>query len=132
MAVWIWSALPARASLKSLPKPALTETGQAARQQVFHWIYHRGVTDFDAMTDIAKTMRPWLAERFVIGRPEIVVSQHSEDGTRKWLLRTADGHEFEMVFIPTPIAARFAFPRRWVARSIAGSVTRARCVWCAT
>jgi len=52
------------------------------------------------MTDIAKTMRPWLAERFAIGRPEIVEAQHSTDGTRKWLLRTADGHEFEMVFIP--------------------------------
>lgn len=69
-------------------------------KQVFHWLYHRGVTDFEAMTDIAKTMRPWLAERFVIGRPEIVEAQHSTDGTRKWLLKTADGHEFEMVFIP--------------------------------
>ncbi|WP_126176655.1 23S rRNA (adenine(2503)-C(2))-methyltransferase RlmN [Tsuneonella rigui] len=69
-------------------------------KQVYHWIYHRGVTDFDAMTDIAKTMRPWLAERFVIGRPEVVEAQHSTDGTRKWLLRTADGHDFEMVFIP--------------------------------
>jgi 23S rRNA (adenine2503-C2)-methyltransferase len=69
-------------------------------KQVFHWLYHRGVTQFDAMTDIAKTMRPWLAERFVIGRPEIVEAQHSIDGTRKWLLRTADNHEFEMVFIP--------------------------------
>jgi 23S rRNA (adenine2503-C2)-methyltransferase len=69
-------------------------------RQVFHWLYHRGVTDFEAMTDIAKTMRPWLAERFVIGRPEVVEAQHSTDGTRKWLLRTADGHDFEMVFIP--------------------------------
>lgn len=69
-------------------------------KQVFHWIYHRGVTDFAAMTDIAKAMRPWLAERFAIGRPEIVEAQHSTDGTRKWLLRTADSHEFEMVFIP--------------------------------
>ena len=69
-------------------------------KQVFHWLYHRGVTDFDAMTDIAKTMRPWLAERFVIGRPDVVEAQHSTDGTRKWLLRTDDGHEFEMVFIP--------------------------------
>lgn len=69
-------------------------------KQVFHWLYHRGVTDFDAMTDIAKTMRPWLAQRFVIGRPEVVEAQHSSDGTRKWLLRTADGHDFEMVFIP--------------------------------
>jgi 23S rRNA (adenine2503-C2)-methyltransferase len=69
-------------------------------KQVFHWIYHRGVSDFEAMTDIAKTMRPWLAERFVIGRPEIVEAQASTDGTRKWLLRTADAHDFEMVFIP--------------------------------
>ena len=69
-------------------------------KQVFHWLYHRGVTDFEAMTDIAKPMRPWLSERFVIGRPEIVEAQHSTDGTRKWLLRTADGHDYEMVFIP--------------------------------
>ena len=69
-------------------------------RQVYHWIYHRGVTDFEAMTDIAKPMRPWLTERFVIGRPEVVLAQHSADGTRKWLLRTADGHDFEMVFIP--------------------------------
>lgn len=69
-------------------------------KQVFHWLYHRGVTEFEAMTDIAKTMRPWLAERFVIGRPEVVEAQVSTDGTRKWLLRTPDGHDFEMVFIP--------------------------------
>ena len=69
-------------------------------KQVFHWLYHRGVTEFEAMTDIAKTMRPWLTDRFVIGRPDVVEAQHSNDGTRKWLLRTADGHEFEMVFIP--------------------------------
>ncbi len=69
-------------------------------KQVYHWLYHRGVTDFDAMTDIAKTMRPWLTERFVIGRPNVVEAQHSNDGTRKWLLQTDDGHDFEMVFIP--------------------------------
>ena len=69
-------------------------------KQVFHWLYHRGVTEFSAMTDIAKTMRPWLAARFHIGRPDVVEAQHSTDGTRKWLLRTSDGHDFEMVFIP--------------------------------
>jgi 23S rRNA (adenine2503-C2)-methyltransferase len=99
-----------RVDLMGLPKKAIAalfETAgldaKAAKlrgKQVFHWIYHRGISDFEAMTDIAKTMRPWLAERFVVGRPEIVLAQHSEDGTRKWLLRTADGHEFEMVFIP--------------------------------
>ncbi|MEO0062078.1 MAG: rRNA ((2503)-C(2))-methyltransferase RlmN [Pseudomonadota bacterium] len=84
----------------------LAEAGLDAKQaklrakQIFHWLYHRGVTDFDAMTDIAKAMRPWMIERFVIGRPQIVEAQHSSDGTRKWLLRTDDGHDYEMVFIP--------------------------------
>jgi 23S rRNA (adenine2503-C2)-methyltransferase len=96
--------------LLGLPRAEITrlftEAGLDAKaaklrgKQVFHWIYHRGISEFEAMTDIAKAMRPWLAERFVVGRPEIVVSQHSEDGTRKWLLRTADDHEYEMVFIP--------------------------------
>ncbi|NNF94070.1 MAG: 23S rRNA (adenine(2503)-C(2))-methyltransferase RlmN, partial [Altererythrobacter sp.] len=58
------------------------------------------VGEFADMTDIAKTMRPWLNERFVIARPDVVEAQHSTDGTRKWLLKTADGHEYEMVFIP--------------------------------
>ncbi|MEL7446217.1 MAG: 23S rRNA (adenine(2503)-C(2))-methyltransferase RlmN [Pseudomonadota bacterium] len=99
-----------RIDLIGLPKSRIhklfLDAGLDARQaklrskQVFHWLYHRGVTEFEAMTDIAKTMRPWLAERFVIGRPEIVDAQHSTDGTRKWLLQTADGHDFEMVFIP--------------------------------
>jgi len=99
-----------RVDLVGLPRKRIAElfehAGLDARQaklrakQVFHWLYHRGVTEFAAMTDIAKAMRPWLAERFVIGRPEVVEAQHSTDGTRKWLLRTADGHDFEMVFIP--------------------------------
>jgi 23S rRNA (adenine2503-C2)-methyltransferase len=99
-----------RVDLIGLARPRIAdlfaEAGLDAKQaklrakQVFHWLYHRGVTEFEAMTDIAKAMRPWLAERFVIGRPEVIEAQHSTDGTRKWLLRTADGHDFEMVFIP--------------------------------
>jgi len=99
-----------RIDLIGLSRPRIrelfAEAGLDARQaklrskQVFHWLYHRGVTDFGAMTDIAKTMRPWLAEHFVIGRPNVVEAQHSSDGTRKWLLQTDDGHDFEMVFIP--------------------------------
>ena len=99
-----------RVDVLGLPKSRIAalfaDAGLDARQsklrakQVYHWLYHRGVTDFADMTDIAKTMRPWLAERFVIGRPEIVEAQHSTDGTRKWLLRTPDGHDYEMVFIP--------------------------------
>lgn len=99
-----------RVDLLGLPKKDIAALFEAAgldakaaklrAKQVYHWLYHRGVTDFEAMTDIAKTMRPWLTERFVVGRPEIVEAQVSNDGTRKWLLRTADNHDFEMVFIP--------------------------------
>ena len=69
-------------------------------KQLWHWIYHRGATDFAVMTDIAKTMHPWLAERFAIGRPAVAEAHLSEDGTRKWLLTSEDGHDYEMVFIP--------------------------------
>ncbi|MGE4322236.1 MAG: 23S rRNA (adenine(2503)-C(2))-methyltransferase RlmN [Sphingobium sp.] len=69
-------------------------------KQLFHWLYHRGETDFDRMTDLAKPMRGWMAERFVVGRPTVVEAQLSSDGTRKWLLRSDDGQDFEMVFIP--------------------------------
>ncbi|MDN3645095.1 23S rRNA (adenine(2503)-C(2))-methyltransferase RlmN [Pontixanthobacter aestiaquae] len=91
-----------KARIKDLFEEAGLEPKQAKlrSKQVFHWLYHRGITDFAQMTDISKTMRPWLAERFVVGRPDVVEAQHSSDGTRKWLLKTDDGHEFEMVFIP--------------------------------
>ncbi|HEX8526487.1 23S rRNA (adenine(2503)-C(2))-methyltransferase RlmN [Allosphingosinicella sp.] len=69
-------------------------------KQIWHQIYNRGAISFEAMSDIAKPQRAWFAERFVIGRPEVVVEQVSTDGTRKWLLKTPDGHDFEMVFIP--------------------------------
>jgi len=68
--------------------------------QIFNWIYFRGFTDFAEMTDISKPLRERLAERFRIGRPQIVTAQVSTDGTRKWLLRLADGNEVETVFIP--------------------------------
>ena len=74
--------------------------GKLRSKQLFHWMYHRGISDFAQMTDMSKTLRPWLAERFVIGRPKIVEAHLSEDGTRKWLLRSADAQDYEMVFIP--------------------------------
>ena len=87
-------------------RAALVEAGLDERQaklrakQLWHQIYNRGATSFEAMSDIAKPQRAWLADRFLVGRPEVVVQQVSTDGTRKWLLRTRDGHDFEMVFIP--------------------------------
>ncbi len=77
-----------------------TKQAKLRSKQVYHWLYHRGVTDFSLMTDLSKSMQPWMAERFVVGRPEVVEAQHSSDGTRKWLLQTDDGHDYEMVFIP--------------------------------
>jgi 23S rRNA (adenine2503-C2)-methyltransferase len=87
-------------------RETLAEAGLDPRQaklrakQIWHQIYNRGARDFEAMSDIARPQRAWLAERFVVGRPEIALEQVSADGTRKWLLRTRDGHDFEMVFIP--------------------------------
>ncbi|GIX17241.1 MAG: hypothetical protein KatS3mg119_1427 [Rhodothalassiaceae bacterium] len=69
-------------------------------QQLWHWVHHRGATDFAAMTNIAKDLRARLAEHFRISRPEVVTALTSTDGTRKWLLRLADGSEIETVFIP--------------------------------
>jgi len=68
--------------------------------QVYRWIHHRGVTDFDQMTDVAKETRAALAEGFTLARPEIVERQVSKDGTRKYLIRTAPGIEVEAVYIP--------------------------------
>jgi 23S rRNA (adenine2503-C2)-methyltransferase len=91
---------------KSEIRAALTEAGLDERQarlrakQLWHQIYNRGACRFETMSDIAKPQRLWLAERFEIARPEIVTLQVSTDGTRKWLLRTPDDHDFEMVFIP--------------------------------
>ena len=107
-------AAPARADgrveIIGLTKPELREAlvaagiaeGQAKMRasQIWQWIYNRGVTDFDSMSNIAKEARALLAEKFSIERPEVVTAQVSTDGTRKWLLRSTDGQEYEMVFIP--------------------------------
>ncbi|MDV7144578.1 23S rRNA (adenine(2503)-C(2))-methyltransferase RlmN [Tropicimonas sp. TH_r6] len=68
--------------------------------QIWQWIYQKGVRSFDEMTNLAKAYRAELAEAFVIELPEIVSKQVSEDGTRKYLLRIAGGHEVETVYIP--------------------------------
>jgi 23S rRNA (adenine2503-C2)-methyltransferase len=68
--------------------------------QLWSWLYVRGETSFAGMTDIAKELRGELAEVFTLDRPEIVTEQVSVDGTRKWLLRLADGKEVETVYIP--------------------------------
>ncbi|HZF77708.1 MAG TPA: 23S rRNA (adenine(2503)-C(2))-methyltransferase RlmN [Acetobacteraceae bacterium] len=69
-------------------------------KQLWHWIYHQGETDFAKMTTIAKPMQAKLAERFVVGRPEVATTQLSEDTTRKSLFRFRDGQQVETVYIP--------------------------------
>jgi 23S rRNA (adenine2503-C2)-methyltransferase len=75
-------------------------------QQLWNWIYVRGVTSFDAMTSVSKEVRAALAARFTLERPEVVAEQVSVDGTRKWLLRLPGEHEgerpheVECVYIP--------------------------------
>ena len=68
--------------------------------QIFQWLYHHGVQDFSAMTNIAKTLQGELAQHFSLERPEIIERQVSVDGTRKYLVRMAPGIEVESVFIP--------------------------------
>ena len=83
-------------------KAALVEAGLEPfrARQIWQWIYWHGVTDFERMTNIARKTRERLADRFAVARPGIVAEQRSVDGTRKWLLRFADGNEAETVNIP--------------------------------
>ncbi|MEO0681555.1 MAG: 23S rRNA (adenine(2503)-C(2))-methyltransferase RlmN [Pseudomonadota bacterium] len=85
---------------------ALVEAGAPARQgkmraqQLWSWTYQRGATDFAQMTNLSKAFRADLDAAFTLARPEITQRQVSEDGTRKYLLRLAGGHEVEAVYIP--------------------------------
>ena len=102
-------------------------------KQLWHWIYHQGVTDFSAMSSIAKPLQAKLAEKFIIGRPEAATVQTSEDETRKWLFRFRDGQQAETVYIPDRQEDRGAvcISSRWAAPCPAASATPARRRWCA-
>jgi 23S rRNA (adenine2503-C2)-methyltransferase len=90
---------------------ALVEKGVPERQvkmrvqQIWHWLYVRGISDFEDMLNVSKDLRSLLKEHFTIARPEIVEEQISNDGTRKWLLRfpprgAGRPVEIETVYIP--------------------------------
>jgi 23S rRNA (adenine2503-C2)-methyltransferase len=107
---------PKKPSLVGLSRAELSETlgaiGVPASQhkmriqQLWHWIYGRGVLSFDEMTSVSKALRGDLQQGFTVARPDVVAEQISEDGTRKWLLRLPSGHaaerphEVECVYIP--------------------------------
>ena len=87
-------------------RDALIEAGTPEKQakmrtgQIWQWIYQWGVRDFAEMTNLAKPYRAMLDETFTIAIPEVVSKQVSTDGTRKYLVRIAGGHEVEVVYIP--------------------------------
>jgi 23S rRNA (adenine2503-C2)-methyltransferase len=107
---------PAKPSLVGMTRAELAEAlgeigvPQAQRnmrvQQLWHWIYFRGLRSFDGMTSVSKDVRAALEQRFTLERPEVVAEQISVDGTRKWLLRLPGEvrgerpHEVECVYIP--------------------------------
>jgi 23S rRNA (adenine2503-C2)-methyltransferase len=107
---------PAKPSLVGLSRAELADAlgtlgvpeGQRKMrvQQLWHWIYFRGFTSFDAMTSVSKDLRAVLAEHFTLDRPQVVAEQVSVDGTRKWLLRLPGDpesglpHDVECVYIP--------------------------------
>ncbi|MDP2619780.1 MAG: 23S rRNA (adenine(2503)-C(2))-methyltransferase RlmN [Hyphomicrobiales bacterium] len=109
-------SIPAKPSLAGLTRAeirvALAALGVPERQlnmrlgQLWKWVYGRGAQSFDEMTDMGKVLRQALAGRWSLDRPEIVMTQKSADGTRKWLLRVAPATpagppgEVECVYIP--------------------------------
>jgi 23S rRNA (adenine2503-C2)-methyltransferase len=107
---------PARPSLVGLSRAELVEAlagigvpadkRKMRAQQIWSWLYVRGVTGFEEMTSLSKELRAVLEEHFTLARPDVVAEQISVDGTRKWLLRLPgerEGgapHEVECVYIP--------------------------------
>jgi 23S rRNA (adenine2503-C2)-methyltransferase len=102
--------MPSKPSLIGLDREALKAALIAAGvpeksvsmrvNQLWNWIYVHGARDFASMSNLAKDFRALLEHSFALDRPEIVTAQLSEDGTRKWLLKTGAGIEFETVYIP--------------------------------
>jgi 23S rRNA (adenine2503-C2)-methyltransferase len=76
-------------------------------RQVFHWLYARGISNFEAMTDLGQDLRRKLSDAFVIHTPDIVERRTSADGTTKFLLRLADSRRIEAVYIPDTPAQTF-------------------------
>src|SRR5580765_1094521 len=87
-----------KAALAMAGVPAKSVTMRAS--QLWNWIYVHGARDFASMSNLAKDFRALLEASFTLDRPEIVTAQLSEDSTRKWLLKTGAGIEFETVYIP--------------------------------
>jgi 23S rRNA (adenine2503-C2)-methyltransferase len=107
------STAPVRLSLVELERAQL-ETALVERRherfrarQIFAWIYKRGVTEFDAMSDLPGELRATLAREFILPAPRVAGRERSSDGTEKFLLTLLDGRRLESVFIPDTPAMTF-------------------------
>lgn len=95
-------------NLLDFDRPALTEWFRARgekpfrAQQVLKWIHQQGCDDFDAMSNLGKSLREALKGVACIRGPEVAADQRSSDGSRKWLFELADGNRVECVYIPEP------------------------------
>jgi len=69
-------------------------------EQLLKWIHFQGVSDFQVMTNLSKTLREKLSEMATVTLPEVLYEKAAADGTYKWLLKLADGNCIETVFIP--------------------------------
>jgi 23S rRNA (adenine2503-C2)-methyltransferase len=110
------SAPPSKRSMAGFTRPQIADALAALdvppreirmrAAQLFQWIYHHGVVEFDAMLNMAKPLRRKLADHFTLARLRIVTERLSADGTRKWLIRMPStgpldkGAEIECVYIP--------------------------------
>jgi 23S rRNA (adenine2503-C2)-methyltransferase len=98
--------MSAKANLLEFTLPAMTEwfAQQGEKpfraRQVFQWIHQRGIADFDAMSDIAKSLRDKLKQIAEVKPPAVISEHRSEDGTVKWLFDVGVGNGIETVYIP--------------------------------
>ena len=98
--------MPSPVNLLGMPRDALEAFFRGLGEkpyratQVMKWIYHAGVTDFDAMTNIAKALRGRLREVATIKAPDFTLASRARDGVVKWLAHTEEGQAVETVLIP--------------------------------
>ena len=101
--------VPSRINILGLSRAALEAEVTALglpkfrARQLWRWVWRHGLTSFDEMSDLGKPVRDQFAELFTADRPAVSRRLQSVDGTIKWLLRFADGHEAESVYIPDKI-----------------------------
>ena len=103
-------AEPAKPSLIGMTRDelraALRRAGVADKQlrmrlsQIWSWLYAHGARDFDQMSNVAKDLRDTLSRHYTLNRLDMAEAHYSEDGTRKYLFRLADGQLVETVYIP--------------------------------